>query len=435
MTAEIVIMNKEAIALAADSAVTHPTKEHPKIFTSANKIFALSKYHPVGIMIYGNANFMGSPWETIIKVYRDELGEKVFDTLKEYVDDFIDFLKEEKRLSSESEQEKYVTYQTYRYFYFIREEIIQKLEELTLEKRVGEEDIEQTIAEVINEHYNLWSKAEILPSIPENHVKNLIDRYGTIFDEVRKDIFEKFPVPKISSSRLSEIGASLFAKSAIRPQDVSGVVVAGFGEKEVFPSFQSLFIEGIAHNVLKYWEHYSQAITFDMEASISRFAQSEMVATFIEGVAPDYENEVERYLRNLIDNYPVVIIDSIENLSSDEKSALKQKLKELSDRVLEQYLKELSNYRREKYVDPVIDVVAMLPKDELASMAESLVNLASFKKKVTTEEETVGGPIDVALISKGDGFIWIKRKHYFKPELNPQFFTNYYRRWKNEKDK
>ena len=43
------------------------------------------------------------------------------------------------------------------------------------------------------------------------------------------------------------------------------------------------------------------------------------------------------------------------------------------------------------------------------------------------EEETVGGPIDVAVISKGDGFIWIKRKHYFQRELNQQFFANYYR--------
>jgi len=35
--------------------------------------------------------------------------------------------------------------------------------------------------------------------------------------------------------------------------------------------------------------------------------------------------------------------------------------------------------------------------------------------------------IDVAVISKGDGFVWIKRKHYFKAELNPQFFANYYK--------
>jgi hypothetical protein len=39
--------------------------------------------------------------------------------------------------------------------------------------------------------------------------------------------------------------------------------------------------------------------------------------------------------------------------------------------------------------------------------------------------ETVGGPIDVAVISRGDGFIWIKRKQYFDPNLNPQFLKNY----------
>lgn len=32
----------------------------------------------------------------------------------------------------------------------------------------------------------------------------------------------------------------------------------------------------------------------------------------------------------------------------------------------------------------------------------------------------------VAVISKGDGFVWINRKHYFKPELNASFFSNYF---------
>jgi len=68
MTAEIAIMNKEAIALAADSAVTMRQEKGQKIFTSANKLFALSKYYPIGIMIYGSASFMSVPWETIIKI-------------------------------------------------------------------------------------------------------------------------------------------------------------------------------------------------------------------------------------------------------------------------------------------------------------------------------------------------------------------------------
>jgi len=41
------------------------------------------------------------------------------------------------------------------------------------------------------------------------------------------------------------------------------------------------------------------------------------------------------------------------------------------------------------------------------------------------ESESVGGPIDVALISKGDGFVWIERKHYFRAELNHHFFADY----------
>lgn len=81
----------------------------------------------------------------------------------------------------------------------------------------------------------------------------------------------------------------------------------------------------------------------------------------------------------------------------------------------------LTKHKREFHVDPILEVVAMLPKDDLASMAESLVNLTVLKRRISTDQETVGGPIDVAVISKGDGFIWIKRKHYFTKDLNPRY--------------
>ena len=92
MTAEIAILNKEAVALASDSAVTVTGTSNQKIFTSANKLFSLSKYHPVGIMIYGNATFMGIPWETIIKTYRHKLSKKKLKTLDGYAMDFVGFL-------------------------------------------------------------------------------------------------------------------------------------------------------------------------------------------------------------------------------------------------------------------------------------------------------------------------------------------------------
>jgi hypothetical protein len=49
MTAEIAILNSYGIALAADSAVTIANK---KVYNGADKLFALSKYQPVAIMVY-----------------------------------------------------------------------------------------------------------------------------------------------------------------------------------------------------------------------------------------------------------------------------------------------------------------------------------------------------------------------------------------------
>ena len=71
---------------------------------------------------------------------------------------------------------------------------------------------------------------------------------------------------------------------------------------------------------------------------------------------------------------------------------------------------------------PLQRVIGALPVDEMAELAETLIMLESLKEKVTQPTESVGGPIDVCVISKSEGFVWIRRKHYFKSELNPQYF-------------
>ncbi len=434
MTAEIAIMNKEALALAADSAVTLREEKGQKIFTSANKIFTLSKYHPVGIMIYGSAKFMEVPWETVIKIYRNKLSKKKFDTLKTYADDFIDFLRKENQLFPESEQDKYLRSNIYSYFFYIRRDIEQKVEAtISNKKKIAKREINGIISEIIKKHYETWKKAAMLSSIPPKYIPSLKDKYKAIVDKAKKEVFENLPITKILSNKLTDIAASLFAKFPVVHSGVSGIVIAGFGQKDVFPSLQSFLLDGIANNFLKYREDKHAKITFDNNATIVPFAQSEMVATFMEGVEPSYEIAIENFLSHIFNEYPHIIIDKIDKIDDNEKKSLKEKLKEISNKEFKLYKKRLEDYRRKNFVEPVIKVVAMLPKDELAAMAESLVNLTSFKRKISMEAETVGGPIDVAVISKGDGFIWIKRKHYFKPELNPQFFANYYGEAENGK--
>lgn len=98
-------MNLEAVALAADSAVTTKPGGNQKIFSSANKLFALSDIAPVGILVYGNARFGSIPWETIVKEYRRILGRKTFDRLQDYATDFCQYLSDEigNRISEQEE--------------------------------------------------------------------------------------------------------------------------------------------------------------------------------------------------------------------------------------------------------------------------------------------------------------------------------------------
>jgi len=428
MTAEIAIMNKEAIALATDSAVTMGQEGGQKISNSANKLFALSKYYPVGIMVYGSASLMGVPWESIIKIYRNKSGKQKFDTLKEYADKFIAFLNNGNPLFPETEQEKYLSGSTFSYFGLIREEIEEKVKSIMDEEgKVTDNQVKQIVSDLIKDHFNKLKKAKILPSIPKNHIRNIINKYGKIIDKIREKVFEKLPLPPNMINKLRNIGASLFSIDVFQV-NISGVVIAGFGEKDTFPSLKSFDIEGIVDNRLKYKKGLSGEINFKNTATIIPFAQREMVTTFMEGIDPYLQNQIEGYLSEIFDKYPKIIVENIEKFDDSEKQQLKEKLRKISNEIFKDYQKHVTNCRRKNYVDPVIRVVGMLPKDELAAMAESLVSLTSFKRKVTMETETVGGPIDVAVISKGDGFIWVKRKYYFKAELNPQFFSNYYGR-------
>lgn len=429
MTAEIVIMNREAVALAADSAVTIG-RTGQKIFTSANKLFALSKLHPVGIMVYGSANLMKIPWETIIKIYRNRLGSKKFKKLEQYADDFMEFLDNGNPLFPKSVQEDYVRNALYSYFSYLRDSIKEAVErELKKSSTVNAKKLAQIISQTIDSHDKIWCNTKNVSTIPPEYNKEIIQAYDRIINAAKKEVFEKLPLSKRNSDSLTRIAGCLFSRfpSELENESVSGVVIAGFGESDTFPALASYKVECVVKDKLKYENLGSSRITFKSSATIIPFGQREMVGTFMEGIDPSFREFEDNYIAKILKDYASAIIDNMPNIASTPKKSLEKKLVEAGKKILEERNKEVKNFIRNNFADPVVDVVATLPRDELAAMAESLVNLTIFKRRVTMQKGTVGGPIDVALISKGDGFIWIKRKHYFKAELNPQFFEKNYR--------
>jgi len=437
MTAEMAIMNREAIALASDSAVTSTMGSMgsgPKIFTSANKLFSLSQYHPVGVMIYGNASLMNAPWELIIKTYRKHLGKKEFATIEEYTADLVVFLNSGNPLFPESVQDKYFKATINAYFTVIRDEIKQKIKSVVDDRgSISEKEIGQAVSQFIEAQVIQFRKAERVPSIPANHSKIVIDKYGKFIDGELVNVLEKLPISKTNTNRLRKIAADLASKfpSAMKFEGTTGVVVAGFGKDDYYPVLRSIIIEMVVCNKLKYKIDKTKKITIENGASIIPFAQGEVVATFMEGIDPFLHRTEASYLAEVFKKCAERITNEATGLDDSQKADINTRLLAIGEEELVSYRKKLATFRKLNYIGPVMSVVSMLPKDELAAMAEAFVNLTSFKRKVSVGPETVGGPIDVAVISKGDGFIWIKRKHYFEPSLNPQFFSKYSREVEN----
>jgi hypothetical protein len=60
-----------------------------------------------------------------------------------------------------------------------------------------------------------------------------------------------------------------------------------------------------------------------------------------------------------------------------------------------------------------------MPVQDAIDLAEFLVSATIEFSRFKMGAATVGGPVEVAAITKHEGFKWIKRKHYFNTTLNP----------------
>ena len=60
-----------------------------------------------------------------------------------------------------------------------------------------------------------------------------------------------------------------------------------------------------------------------------------------------------------------------------------------------------------------------MPIQDAIDLAEFLVDLTIKYVRFSAGAQTVGGPIEIAAITKHEKFKWIHRKHYYDADLNP----------------
>jgi hypothetical protein len=227
----------------------------------------------------------------------------------------------------------------------------------------------------------------------------------------------------INAQQLAELAHKLrYTRPDVLLAD-TGLVIAGYGDADIFPSYTQISVLGHVGDELCFVEKSSYEITHGQPAMIQPLAQTSMIDTFTDGFGASLQSIIEAASRKALGK---VVSDFVVG-GIAIPAALGQ---QITDQAHADFMSEWKRENWKQNYTPLMQVLATLDVEEMAHLAESLLGLESLKERVTSPTEEVGGPIDVAAISRAEGLVWIKRKHYFDSALNLRYASRVQRSMK-----
>lgn len=422
MTAEIAIMNRNAVTLATDSAVTLTVRGSEKIYNSADKLFELSDRDPLGIMVYNNLEYMGISLEVAIKQFR---GKSLhYGNVALAAQAFFDYLVSDLRPDEEL-QRQHAKSIIFELFYGIRGRFERRITREFEQNRENPRNLNPsaiftlTVKGRISE-LEAVGVAECFSDTPEAAI---LEFYSAPMDEAIGVAFDDLPLDDEQKALLKHAAVLLLHRA--EPSDAcTGLVFAGFGELETFPSLVAYKTDGVILGKIKRIETDKETTNrSEVTGKILPFAQREMVDRFLYGIDPAFEQAIERYMARAVETTGNALITSLpKGTRKVTKEKLRKALEAAANTATTQWRERMIPLYKGRFMQEVQDMIFLMPKQDLAALAEELINLTSVKRKFSSGKESVGGPIDVAVISRVDGFVWVRRKHYFEAKLNPRYF-------------
>ena len=429
MTAEIAILNKASVALAADSAVTVEYGRYDgavsKIYNSFDKIFLISKELPVAIMVYGGAQVASIPIETLIEEFRRGTNIHGCAHLSHYVNEFKNHISIKSKTSSQ-QYDVIIQKQVLGILSIAEERIISIL---LKEERYNHDIASDKIIDVVLKefgiglHYiNQNSRRDPREQNEEDlrrqrqYLREAIDSTRELFEKLFNKMLACTDADRLveraigSTSPLIRDYVSAASASTLLTSEPAGFVFAGFGPEDTFPSLYSFEVAAIINGEIKELgaPRECKITPGKCEAGIEAFAETEMVERFLTGVDPVTMNYIESLVESYIVGFSEELIERHGKKSRREEA--RQDVQFRKGRFTKEAMKRIFTFNQARK-DEILNIVKYMPKDALSNTAESLVNLTLANMRVSTRRETVAGPVDVAILSKADGFQWIRNKH------------------------
>lgn len=413
MTSEVLILNKKAIVIGADSAVTTSGGDHPRYSKTADKIFELCNGGSIAAAIYGSASIDGVPWEVALKLFRSHLGAATLSRVGEYSTSLIAYLTANDKLFSPTSRRDAVDSQFDSALKTILE-YVRDIEPAVMDDNASPQDRKDAWSRASTIVQNQLASLGVAQSLSQAALDALLNDLDVWTERAQKQLDEVPTLAQVDASLLARLGHMLRYHLPTTILNKTGLVVAGYGDDQIFPAYEQLAIYGHVGEELYHAREESYEVSHAAGGRIKPLAQTSMIDMFTDGFGKSLEEIIDRHCD-----------ESLGTVFADLGKAGIAVPKNISDDIIQRCQGAFKiGWKREnwrKNLRPLMAVLQGLSVQEMAHLAESLLGLESLKERVTSPSESVGGPIDVAVITRGEGLVWVRRKHYFDPELNLRY--------------
>lgn len=397
MSVGVCIINQNGIALAADSAGTFTNQNNKMFYNSVNKVFSLSKNNILGAIAYGNLSIYNVSVDQILKEFSKYLDET------EKINDFFEIIPLFKKFIEEKNDYYKFNLDESRICKCYITELVNKWGakiNAVIDEKEAEEKIEQILSELntfINnsDRFVEFDVVEYIKGFYQDYYDSEIDR-----------VVSKLNLYSDKKTTLWELICTYFQlplKS--EAESKTGIFFAGYGAEDAHPKFIKIDIYQIINGKLKYSE-ISRFEESRLGARIVPLAQEDVILTFCKGMSNVYLGNIPQFAESMVNATIDKLPSTFDSVQKNEiKNAFSNYKKELSQKINEQI--EKNN------IDPLLKSVMLISPLEMSFLAESLVNITALKRTYAIDgnQQTVGGPTDVAILTKCDGFVWIKKKN------------------------
>ena len=260
-------------------------------------------------------------------------------------------------------------------------------------------DVPALIQQVAEERRAEYAKSSNADSLASLSVDDVRKKYAAKLNSL---IERSFRPAKLEASHRMLLRKLVV--DAIMSGEVSdyttGIIVAGYGADHIFPSLAIVEVDGSVAGVLKY--SLKEVVEIDRTSNSGRvisFAQTDVIDRILAGADARFIGKSGKFIKEAITTSGVSISDLLIK-NGVEASVASGVLEDLAKGISQEYKDKFAVEAKEELEGEFNGMVAMMPKRDVIELAEALVSITAVERKASSEQATVGGPIDVAFITK-----------------------------------